>query len=100
MTATKTTTRRRRTDDQRIADLEARIEYLRQREAAKKVRASTDGKAFVAATKAVDKALAAARAAGNDAMLAALNRAQTALTEESERMGLRVSAPGRESSTA
>ena len=96
MTGKKTTTKKAtnrtvRTAAERIADLQAEIERIRERDATKQVRASDDGKAFIVAVKATSKALAAAREAGNDSMLQALTTAHAALSEETDRMGLRVS---------
>ena len=105
MTTKKTTTstkptRSNRTASQRIASLEDEIERIRQRDAAKQVRASADGKAFIAAVKATSKALDAAREAGNDSMVQALTTAHSALAEEAERMSLRVPAPKRRASNS
>ncbi len=98
MTGKKTTTKKAtnrtiRTAGERIADLQAEIEGIRQRDAAKQLRASDDGRAFIAAIRATSKALDTAREAGNDSMAQALTTAHAALSEEADRMGLRVPAP-------
>ncbi len=78
--ATTTTPKRtNRTAAERIADLKVEIERIQQRDAAKQVRASDDGKAFITAVKAVGKALDAAREVGNDDMAQALTTAHAAL---------------------
>ena len=97
MTAKKTITKKAtnrtvRTAAERIADLQAEIEGIRQRDAAKQLRASDDGRAFIAAMRTTNRALAAATEAGNDSMVEALTTARSVLAEELDRMGLQ--APG------
>ena len=55
-TATSRKTRIRRTPEQMIHDLETKITGIREREAAKQVKASPEGSAFLAARRAVKKA--------------------------------------------
>ncbi len=92
ITTKKATDRTVRTAAERIADLQAEIERIRQRDAAKQLRASDDGKAFIVAIRATNKALDAAKEAGNDSMAQALTTAHAALSEEADRMGLGVPA--------
>jgi len=60
MTPTKTKRRNRRTPEQIVADLEAKIEDVKARAAAKEAKQNPEVKPFLAAVKAVDKALDAA----------------------------------------
>ena len=94
-TTKKATNRTVRTAAERIADLQAEIERIRQRDAARELRASDDGKAFIAAIRATNKAVDAAKEAGNDSMAQALTTAHAALAQEADRMGLGVPAPKR-----
>ena len=98
MTAKKTTTKKAtnrtvRTAAERIADLQAEIERIRQRDTAKQLRASDDGRAFIVAIRATNKALDAVKEAGNSSMVEVLTTARSVLAEELDRMGLRVPAP-------
>ena len=93
MATKKTTTKKApsrtvRTAAERIADLQVEIEGIRQRDAAKHLRASNDGKAFIVAIRATNKALDAAKEAGNDSMVEALTTARSVLAEELDRIGL------------
>ncbi len=72
-----------------IADHEAEIVRIRARAAAKEAKAAPEGKPFMIAVKTVDKALDAARDAGNDEMLRALESARATLGEQLVRMGVR-----------
>jgi hypothetical protein len=72
-----------------IADLEAQIERVARRAAAREVRATDEGRAFLTAVKAVDKAIEAAQAAGDQAMTHALESARATLGEHMIAMGIR-----------
>ena len=95
MTKTTTKKRNRRTPEQMIADLEAKIAGIKRQAAARKARATDGGKAFLAAVKAVDQAIKAAASAGNQEMQHALETARAALSEHLVRMGVRVPAARR-----
>lgn len=85
----------RRTPEQQIADLEAKIAGIRTREAARAVKQSDDGKALLTAVKGLDKASRVATEAGNKAMVQALERARAPLSELLVEMGVRAPARGR-----
>jgi hypothetical protein len=99
--ATKTTTpktetknaaskpRKQRTPDQIVADLESEIARVKARAAAREAKAAPEGKPFMLAVKAADKAIEAAREAGNREMFQALETARAALGEQLIRMGVR-----------
>jgi hypothetical protein len=81
--------RKQRTPDQIVADLEAEIARVKARAAAREAKAAPEGKPFMAAVKATDKALDEAREAGNREMIQALETARAALGEQLIRMGVR-----------
>lgn len=85
-TTTKTLTRR--TPEQIVADLHAKIADVQARTAAREVRQSLEGKAFLAAIKGVEKATRIAEGAGDKAMVAALEAARAPLVEHLEAMGV------------
>ncbi len=89
MTDTATKTRTRRTPEQKIADLEAQIARVKARAAAKEAKASDEGKTFLAAVKAVDKALRVAEDAKDKDMVHTLETARAALGEHLVAMGVR-----------
>ena len=98
MTATTTTekkTRKIRTPEQIVADLEAKIADVKKRAATKQAKQTDEGKALFAAAKALDKAITAASGAGNDAMRQAAEAARAILAEAMIEMGVRVPTPGR-----
>ena len=76
--------RQRRTADQRIAELEARIHALRQREAQKQAKSDPVMRLAAAALKTVEKALGAAKDASTKR---SLNQARSALAECLETAG-------------
>jgi len=80
--------------DDRIAELEAKIAGIKAREtakqAAKEVKGSPDGLAFLAAVKAADRAIRVAGEARNDPMLRALEAARAPLAEHLVSMGVRL----------
>ena len=78
----------RRTPEERVAELQAEIERVEARAALKEAKSSPEGKALIAAVRALDKALAAARDAGAEAMLASLDAARATLGEELDRAGI------------
>ena len=81
--------RKQRTPDQIVADLEAKIADVKARAAAKSAKSAPEGKLFMAAVKATDKAIDEAREAGNREMLKALETARAALGEHLIQMGVR-----------
>jgi len=87
-------TRTRRTPEQIVADLEAKIEAVKDRAAAKEaaaeVKGSPDGTAFLAAVRAVDKAMRVAGEEENDQMARALEAARASLAGHLVAMGVRV----------
>lgn len=83
--------RNRRTTDQLIADLEARIEAVRNRAATREAKASPENRALLAAVKAIDKALAVAGQEKNQAAKRALEAARAPLGQLLVEMGLRLS---------
>ena len=86
---TQTTKKTRRTSDQMIADLEAKIEAVRKRAVAKAAKSTDEGKLFLAAVKATDKALGAAQESGSKEMAHALESARASLGEHLIQMGVR-----------
>jgi N-methylhydantoinase B/oxoprolinase/acetone carboxylase alpha subunit len=84
----------RRSPDQIVADLEAKIAAVKQREVqretASEVKGSPDGVAFLAAVKAADRAIRVAGEHQNDAMQRALEAARAPLAEHLVGMGLRL----------
>ena len=89
--------RKKRTPDQMIADLQAEIERVKARAAAKEAKAAPEGKPFMAAVRAIDKAAEAAVEAGNQKMARALEAARAPLSEHLIEMGVRLqpAKPGR-----
>ena len=89
---TETTRKKRtpRTPDEIIADLEKKIADVKARAAAKEARSAPEGKPFIAAVRAVDKALEAARKAGNEQMATALEAARAPLGTLMVEMGIRL----------
>ena len=89
-----TKTYTRRTPEQQVADLEARIATVKQRAAAKEaaaeVKGSPDGLAFLAAVKAADRAIRLASEHRNDSMVRALEAARAPLAEHLVQMGVRL----------
>jgi predicted ATPase len=84
----------RRTPEEVVADLEAKIAAVKEKAAAKEaaaeVKGSPDGQAFLAAVKAADKAIRVAGDARNEAMLRALEAARAPLAEHLVSMGVRL----------
>ena len=89
MTVTSTkNTRTRRTPEQIVADLQAKIAEVQARAVAREVKQSPEGKALLAAIRAVEKASRIAQEAGDRAMLAALEAARAPLAGRLEEMGV------------
>jgi N-methylhydantoinase B/oxoprolinase/acetone carboxylase alpha subunit len=94
---TETKKRNRRTADQIVADLEAQIAAVKERAeakaAAKEVKGSADGLAFLAAVKAADRAIRVAADEQNGEMVRALEAARAPLAEHMIQMGVRLPDP-------
>jgi hypothetical protein len=84
----------RRSTDQIVQDLEAKIAAVKARAEAKaaaaEVKGSPDGLAFIATVKAADRAIRVAGEARNDAMVRALEAARAPLAEHLVGMGVRL----------
>jgi len=84
----------RRTPEEVVAELEAKIAAVKTRAAAKEaaaeVKGSPDGLAFLAAVKAADRAIRLAGEQKNDPMLRALEAARVPLAEHLVSMGVRL----------
>src|SRR5262245_27198496 len=84
----------RRTPEQQIQDLQAEIERVKARAAAKEaaaeVKGSPDGVAFLAAVKAADRAIRVAGENKNNSMVRALEAARAPMAEHLVSMGLRL----------
>ncbi len=85
--------RNRRTPEQQIADLEAKIASIQKRAATKAVKQSDEGRAFMVAVKALDKAIEVS----SGETLRAVEAARAILAEHMITMGIRApgSRPGR-----
>ena len=93
--ATKKTAKRvRRTHEEMIADLQAEIERVKARAAAKEAKADPASKALISAAKAIDKALAVAREHKAAEAARALEAARAPLSEALVEMGVRMPVPG------
>lgn len=84
------TKKKHRTPDEIIADLELKIADVRARDAAKRAMAAPEGKPLVAAVKALDKAMAVAGTAKNEAMVVALESAMAPLSKLAVEMKIRL----------
>ena len=84
----------RRSTDQIVADLEARIAAVKARDEAKQAKAAAKAdpaaSAFLVAVKALDKARRVADEHGNAALVRALEAARAPLGEQLVEMGLRL----------
>ena len=87
MTTTTKKKRNRRTPDQMIADLEAKIADVKARAKAKEAKQHPEVKPFLAAVKALDKAMAAATEEGTRT---ALEAARAPLSTRMVELGLRM----------
>ena len=83
-------TRIRRTPEQMIADLEAKIAAVKDRAARREAKATPEGTALIAAVRAIDKATRVAGEAGNRDIVSALESARAALAPGIVGMGLRI----------
>jgi len=96
----------RRTADEKIADLLAQVERVREREAARATRANPAVKLAAVAARAINKAIAEAAAQGEEADLAdaelvrALEAARGAIAGYLDSKGIRVPRPGKRRSAA
>jgi CHASE2 domain-containing sensor protein len=79
----------RRTPEQIVADLQAKIESVQARAAGMEVKKSETGRALLAAVKAAEKALVVAQEKEDEELARALETARAALGEQLIRMGLR-----------
>jgi len=86
-------TRNRRSADQIVADLQAEIDRVKQRAAAKEAKATDEGKALLLAVKFLDKALAVAAEANNASLARALESSRAPLSEQLVAMGIRLPDP-------
>ena len=82
-----TKTYTRRTPDQIVADLEAKIAEVKARAAAKEAKKDPDAKALMAAAKAIDKALGAAT---DGETKTALEAARAPLSTRMVELGIRI----------
>jgi N-methylhydantoinase B/oxoprolinase/acetone carboxylase alpha subunit len=89
----KTETRKHRTPEQVVADLEAKIAAVKQRAASKEAKANPVGKALLLAVKAIDKAQAVAAEAKNEPLGRALEASRAPLSEQVVAMGIRLPDP-------
>jgi hypothetical protein len=83
-------TRYRRSDEELIADLQKRIEDLKQRKAAKEMKADPAQKDASAAFRALTKAVDAAKGSADSDLKRALSESQRVLAEYFESKGLKV----------
>jgi hypothetical protein len=83
-------TRNRRSADQIVADLQAEIDRVKARAAAKQAKATDEGKALLLAVKAVDKAIAVAAEVRNEGLVRALEASRAPLSEQVVAMGIRL----------
>ena len=84
--------RHRRSPEEMIQDLELEIAQVKARAAARQAKQSDEGKAFMLAVKAVDRALAVAQEAGDSGMVKTLEAARAPLSERLVALGLRLPA--------
>lgn len=82
--------RTRRTPDQIVADLEARIEQVRARTLAREARQLPEVKALVVGARAVDKAIAVAGEARRDELVRGFESARAGLGEQLVALGVRL----------
>ena len=83
-------TRYRRSDEELIADLQKRIEELKKRKAAKKVKADPAAKEMTAAFRALTKAVENSKKSADADLKRALSGAQRTLAEYYESKGINV----------
>lgn len=82
--------RKRRSPEEMIADLEAKIREVKARAAAKELKASPSAKAARAAVKAIDKALDIAAEEGENHLRHALADARKPLAAHLEQQGIKL----------
>jgi len=90
---TKTMTKTRRTPEQIVADLEAKIADVQARAMAKQAKQKPEGQALITAIRALDKATRVATEAGNDEVVSALDQARATLAPVLVGLGLRMPEP-------
>ncbi len=83
-------TRNRRTPDEIVADLQAEIERVQARAAAKEAKARPEAQPLILAVRALDKAGRVAAEAGNRDLVQAVEAARAALAPGIVGLGLRV----------
>ncbi len=76
-----------------IEDLQRQIAEVKERAAAKQAKQAPEGRTFLMAVKAIDRASEAAKDAGNKKMLKALETARAPMVALMEEMGLRLPKP-------
>jgi len=86
-------TKTRRTPDQIVADLEAKIASVKARAATKEAKAKPEGQALIAAIRALDKATRVATEVGNEEIVTALDSARAPLAPALIGLGLRMPEP-------
>ena len=101
MTATKKRAKRKnRTPEEIVADLEAKIEKVRARAAAKELKQSEAFKKALGAIRQLDKAVEAAKAEGASALRDSLLSAREPLAKLLEAEGLKLPKPRKQPSQA
>ena len=89
MVTTSEKTRTRRTPEQVVAALQAKIESVQARAVAKQAKQSEEGRVLLAAVKATEKALLVAQEKEDQEMAHSLETARAALGEQLVRLGVR-----------
>ncbi len=84
------TEKTRRSPEQIVADLEAKIASVKARQAARQAKRTPEGQALVLAVRAIDKAGRVAGEAGNAEVAKAVDAARAALAPAVVGLGLRV----------
>jgi hypothetical protein len=83
--------RHRRTPEEMVADLEAKIAGVKARAATRGLKASPEGKALVTAVRAIDRAARVATETDDRGLERALEAARAPLSEKLLELGLRLS---------
>lgn len=86
-------TRNRRTVEQIVADLEAKISSVKARAATRAAKSTDEGKALLLAVKTIDKATFVAAEAQNDGLVRALEASRAPLSEQLVSLGIRLPDP-------
>jgi len=90
---TTTKTKTRRTPEEIVRDLEAKIASVKARAIAKEAKQRPEGRALVHAIRAIDKATRVATEANNEEVVTALDSARAALAPTLIGLGLRMPEP-------